>query len=277
MKLSNFIIPLIVLAGIVSGLAFLIQNYFLTKGNAIASSIKEGTVESMPNSVIAGSKVSRFVTLSIVGDAVINRQAKEAAVLPYLSSVEKALEQFTVDSNYFFQTHVILARLYDAEGLVTKNKEKFLEAEKEYKIALTILHDHQEILYPYAFNMFYRGDVVSAISTLKKVYDANPSVPASAYFYGMMLVNGGEKRYDEALSLIESALNKKYQIPEPEVFTDIYGRFFLYYYTHKNKELFLVVASRLAEVENPQKEMFKQIQEYVRTTGQIPKLNIEQR
>jgi tetratricopeptide (TPR) repeat protein len=253
------------------------MNAKLTRGESVALKIESNTLDSFPENIFSGPSSVQQVIFSEIGQAVISAQAKSETLLPYTQNNIVALQQFNSKYNYFFQTHVILARLYDAEGLVTKNKEKFLDAEKEYKIALTILQDHQEILYPYAFNMFYRGDTASATLTLKKVYDNDPNVPASAYFYGMMLVNGGEKKYDEALSLIESALDKKYQIPETGVFTDVYGRFFLYYYTHKNKDLFLTVVARLAEVENPQKQMFKQIQEYVTTTGQIPKLNIEQR
>ena len=170
----------------------------------------------------------------------------------------------------------LLARGYETKASVTGKKELYETAADYYQKAFALFPGRQEFLYPYAFNLFVRGHKQEAYDMLEKLYTANPDIPENNFYYGMMITNQGETKYPEALKLVEYALDRQFEIVDKPVFIQAYSRLFLYFYKHKDMDSLLKVATRLAAVDNPQKDMFAEVVDYIKTNAAIPNLTIKE-
>lgn len=191
-------------------------------------------------------------------------------------AMEKLEEGLAVNSDY--ANHILaLGKGYDLQanlgiGDVDELRKK---AEEVYLDALEIFPDNQRITFAYAINIANQRRIDEAIEIVEEVYEADPRVAESNFYYGALLyMKDNTGNADRALPHFEYVLDR---IPDPmPVLTiTIYRKMLSHYYTLRDTERFYKVTKRLVQLDPDQKEAYETILSYMDEQGVIPNISIE--
>ncbi len=172
--------------------------------------------------------------------------------------------------------YYIIARAYDKKGISTNDKKLNEKAKMYYEKALALFPNRQEYLFPYAFNFISLGDFVSAKKIIATLYQSDREFPDYNFYYGIYLINEGEEKYGESLTLMEKAFSSGFEIIDTQTVSDSYSRLFMYFYKKNDIENLEIVAFRLSSIDNVQKETINNIYNYLKTTKKIPRLQFQE-
>ena len=217
--------------------------------------------------------VLAYVDNFLLGKFASEKNYNDVSLLKF--AISKMEETIKYESNYparFFT----LGKLYGVLALASpgENDELLLKAEEQFKKALSLYKDKQDIAYMYAVNLSNQGRDDEALAITKREVDLDPRVLESHYYYAIMLIKkGGVKNTDLSLSEFEIAFNGGFG-PKDELPKEVYNKLLLYYYENKDIHRLSTVLSRLIVLNPAQAQIYQKIVDYIKQNKVIPILSM---
>ena len=192
---------------------------------------------------------------------------------PVMEKSIHELEQYTTTHPDRYDFYLNLAKAYDLEAVLSKNPVFAIKANENYKKALSIIPDRQDVVYPYANSLLNLGAPQLALQMLNQSVAQNPTVPEGHYRLGETYGLLGSVYYDDSLTQLEISLNVNFNA-DPVLTREIYDKFLRYYYTKKDIERFETTIKRLIVLNPSQASSYGQVLDYIQKTGTLPVINI---
>lgn len=230
----------------------------------------------MHDTVFTHKSLATGIIVTDFLDTVFKNQKVSAPLIPTYENAISVAESYQADKPQYPNVSYLLARTYDTKYTASGDPQWLIFAKNNYEKALKIFPERQEYIYPFTFNMFMRKDEEKALQTLTDLYEHDQTLPENNFYLGVMLTNLGESKYGQALAHMEDALNAGFEVVDTSAFSDTYTRIFYYFYKKKDLVNLEKITFRLSTVENPQKELFGKIHEYIKATNKIPDLKFEE-
>jgi tetratricopeptide (TPR) repeat protein len=270
-----FLINIVALLCIGGFLFFILRPYYqMHRWFIISEKIKNNpSFEFRPDDVFNKKTLATQIILTylLTDNQIEENIIKTSKYDTILGFTEKYANSYKYPNMYF-----IVARAYDKKGTSTNDKKLNEKAKIYYEKALKLFPQRQEYLFPYAFNFVSLGDFESAKKILETLYLSDTEFPDYNFYYGIYLINEGEKNYEPALTLMEKAFSGGFEIIDTKTVSESYSRLFMYFYNKGDLENLEKTAYRLSSIDNEQKDAFNKIYLYIKSTKQIPKLQFRE-
>ncbi len=160
-------------------------------------------------------------------------------------------------------------------ALNAKGDAESLSESEKYARALVALNPaYPGYGYELALSLSYQKKYDEALSVMESFAPKGAHIPRFDYYYANILFISGEQQYEKSFNMFESAYDA-----DPSLYTEdtkqnehIYVSFFAYYYGMKNKEKLHIIANRLSENKYEKIDTINQILKSV-DAGIWPKIN----
>ncbi len=236
---------------------------------------KEGNTEAVLNTSSIFNPYTyaqpqiRNELLEFTFDLYKNKSQFTMDVLPFAN--EKMRE--VVDRDATHPKYLLtMAKGYNLHAELTSSSSEYELSNKYYQQALALVPHNPDITYAWGVSLVDQGKIKEGLGLLEDLLKTNPKIADSHYYLGLAYFK--LDRYNDALDAFEDALRINVLF-EPDITKDVYTKLFEQYYLKKDIQRFVVVTTRLVELDREQGELYKQIVEYVTKRNMLPPINIE--
>ncbi|MFA6136370.1 MAG: O-antigen ligase family protein [Candidatus Paceibacterota bacterium] len=168
-----------------------------------------------------------------------------------------------------------LGEIYTNIGVASKNPDLIKKGEDYLRASLALAPLRQDVRHVLSNNLSLQGRYQEAIDLANKTIDLNKNIGDSYFHLAIVFLEMGEETYNQALENLEKAFSSLgFWQKNDDFLSNAYEKLFDYFYKKRDTKNFVVVATRLIQIEPEREELLKSII-VLALNGQWDKINLK--